>query len=159
MNTPIWIVEAWKYLGQKETPGPKTTSFIAKWLAKLKAWWTDDETPWCGVAVAGVLKDCGIDPPFAYYRALAWLQWGMDLGRMYGAIVVLGRTGGGHVGFVTGMTSSGSHIRIMGGNQGDRYCEAWFQVSRVLGYRWPKGQPTSGPLPIVELGSLSRSES
>lgn len=40
-----WIAQASQYIGLREVPGPKTNSVIAGWLARLKAWWSDDATP------------------------------------------------------------------------------------------------------------------
>ncbi len=45
-----WIAEARRHIGLREIPGPKTNSVIAGWLMKLKAWWSDDATPWCGTS-------------------------------------------------------------------------------------------------------------
>ena len=54
MSEPSWLKIARSYEGLKEIPGPRHNQTIIRWLGKLKAWWSDDETPWCGVFVAGL---------------------------------------------------------------------------------------------------------
>ena len=43
MNEPIWMFEARKHLGLAEIPGPRHSPVIVGWLARLKAWWAEDE--------------------------------------------------------------------------------------------------------------------
>ena len=74
-----------------------------------------------------------------------------------GAIAVLTRKGGGHVGIVTGVTRNGSHVRLLGGNQGDAVKEAWFPADRVTAYRLPAGVQRI-PATIATLGALSTGE-
>lgn len=57
-NLP-WIDEATAHLGLYEVPGPKTNPTLGLWLHNLKAWWTDDETPWCLTGDIEVLTDRG----------------------------------------------------------------------------------------------------
>ena len=58
-----WIAEARKYIGLAEVPGKNHNPMILNWLHGLKAWWKDDETPWCGVFVAHCLRIGGRDIP------------------------------------------------------------------------------------------------
>lgn len=135
-----WVDEARKFLGKKEIPGNATAPFITKWLIELKAWWQDDETPWCGVAMAAWMKSCGIQPPKEWYRAKEWLRWGEKIPNpVYGAVVIFERKGGGHVGLVIGKDYR-NRLLVLGGNQGDAVTIAPFDTDRVLGYRWPSGQ-------------------
>ena len=39
---------------------------------RLKAWWSDDATPWCGTFAAMCVADAGLTPPKDWYRATAW---------------------------------------------------------------------------------------
>jgi len=50
------VAEARKYIGLAEVPGKNHNPMILNWLHELKAWWKDDETPWCGVFVAHCLR-------------------------------------------------------------------------------------------------------
>jgi len=76
---PKWLTRARAFVGLREVPGKATAPLISKWLVMLKAWWRDDETPWCGVFVAAVMRLEGFDPPPAWYRARAWLDFGTPI--------------------------------------------------------------------------------
>jgi len=145
MNTP-WVDEARKQIGVREIKGQKTSVKIANWLLSLRAWWKDDETPWCGVFVAHCIKTAGLAIPKNWFRAKEWLNWGQVITQpTYGAVVVFDRVGGGHVGFVVGKDKNGN-ILVLGGNQGDAVNIKAFAVNRVAGYRWPK----EVPLPVKQ---------
>lgn len=143
MNDPFWLTIARRYLSVAETPGKGTTPVIARWLLNLKAWWKDDETPWCGVFVAECLREAGKELPKHWYRALAWQDFGLRLAApTLGCIVVFARSGGGHVGFFVGYDENGRFM-ILGGNQGNRVSIAPFDGSRIVAFRWP--DPASLP--------------
>lgn len=134
-----WIIEAKKYIGLKEIPGSKHNGIIVKWLTDLKAWWKDDETPWCGVFVAHCMSFVDLYIPKYYMRAKAWSEdWGITLPLpTEGCVVVFDRKGGGHVGFVLGI-SDDNLLVVLGGNQGNSVSVAKFDRNRVIGYYWPK---------------------
>lgn len=155
---PLHLVIARRDIGVREIKGPKHHTRITQMLAKLGAWWRDDETPWCGVALAAWLQEAGHPIPKHYYRALAWSEYGKSCdGPMQGAIAVLSRKGGGHVGLVTGVSETGSHVRLLGGNQNDCVCESWFPATRIVAYRMPRLVALTPPLQ-AKLGALSTSE-
>jgi uncharacterized protein (TIGR02594 family) len=152
-ETPAWLAIARQYLGVAEIPGRDTAPVIRRWLLGLKAWWTDDEAAWCGVAVAAWMREAGLEVPKAWYRARAWLEWGHPLSEpAIGCVVVYERGGGGHVGLVVGTDSAG-RVMTLGGNQGNRVSIAPFDRSRVLGYRWPANRmaelQSAGGLPLL----------
>lgn len=154
MISPPWLVSAQKFRGVREIPGAPTAPAIARWLDDLKAWWKDDETPWCGTFVAACMLEVGAPIPKHWYRAKGWLDWGTPLsGPAVGAVVVFEREGGGHVGLVVGRTLGGN-LLVLGGNQGDMVRESPFGWKRVMGYRWPTNafmQPVVGvsELPVI----------
>ncbi len=153
MTQPVfpWIKIAREYLGVAEIPGASTSGVISGWLRKLKAWWNDDETPWCGTFVGYCLSEAGIVVPKYWMRALAWAEWGRPLlVPRVGAVVVFSRTGGGHVGFVVGIDPSGN-LMVLGGNQANKVSIAAFDPARVVSYRWPTEQPLIGigDLPVL----------
>lgn len=163
-NDIPWLAEARQHIGLREIPGAPTAPTIQRWLSTLGAWWTDDETPWCGVAVAAWMQSADIKPPPNWFRARAWLDFGMPLiDPVVGCVVVFGREGGGHVGLVTGVDQRG-RLLVLGGNQGNAVSEAPFERERVLGYRWPPNQfdllaRLPDVLPIrVATGASSRNE-
>jgi uncharacterized protein (TIGR02594 family) len=153
-----WMALALTLIGVKEMPGPANSPVIARWLKELKAWWFDDATPWCGVFVAHVLQKAGYPLPTHWYRAKAWLTWGKPCPPAYGAVCVLDRQGGGHVFFVTGI--SATFVWGIGGNQGDKVCEAKFDRARVLGFRWPSALLSPAPAILIADGgsTVSRNE-
>lgn len=145
VNDPAWLIEARKHLGVTEIKGPKTADFISRWLRHLGAWWSDDETPWCGVFVAACVEAASLPIPKFWMRAKAWAEWGTRLSEpATGCVVVFERKGGGHVGFVVGRTENGN-LLVLGGNQGNRVCISPFDRTRVIGYYWPPG--LSLPIP------------
>lgn len=156
-----WIDEAKSHIGLAEVPGVKHNPTIQVWLKKLNAWWTDDETPWCGVFVAWCMQAAGIAVPKYYMRAKDWATWGVALSRpVVGCVVVFERKGGGHVGFVLGQDQRGN-LMVIGGNQGNRVTIAPFDRNRVIAYRWPSGAafPEDKPLVLVTSdGKLSTNE-
>ena len=161
MNDPIWLAQALEDIGLAELPGAPTSPKIDLWLKKLGAWWRDDETPWCGTAVAAWIKGAGGDLPKHWYRAKGWLDWGETLTTpVVGCVVIFERAGGGHVGLCVGRDAAG-HLMVLGGNQGNKVSIAPFDQTRVIGYRWPKDMEpvTMAGLPTLHAsGAVSTNE-
>lgn len=157
---PKWLTVARSLIGTKEIPGPQHNGFIAKGWAKLgAAWFNDDETPWCGLFVAHCMQAAGLPYPSKgmFARAKSWLEWGKPCAPILGAIVVFGRDGGGHVGFLVG--SGASEYYVLGGNQSNAVNIAPIAKSRALGYRWPASLPLgTTPLTNMSGGTVSRNE-
>jgi uncharacterized protein (TIGR02594 family) len=142
---PRWLTIARRYLGTKEIPGRKHSSVISAWLAKLGAWWRDDETPWCGTFVAHCMREAGLPTPEHWYRAKAWSDYGANLRTTHvapGALLIFARTGGGHVGFYVG--EDHAHYYVLGGNQGNEVSIAKIAKVRCIAIRWPRGEPVIG---------------
>jgi uncharacterized protein (TIGR02594 family) len=154
-----YVTHALKDLGLREIKGPKHAPRITKLLARLGAWWGDDETPWCGVMVAGWLSECGLPYPKHYYRALAWADYGIACpSPRLGSIAVLERIGGGHVGLVTAVTEDGRYVRLLGGNQGDMVSESWFDTKiRPMVFRAPFDVMLA-KAPRLNVGNMSTTE-
>lgn len=137
---PKWLDIANGYKGLKEVPGAGNNPTIINWLLKLKAWWRDDATPWCGTFVAHCMTEAGLNPPKAWYRAKSWADWG--LGAPFsqlapGVVLVFDRQGGGHVGFYVGEDKT--HFHVLGGNQSDSVNIMRLQKTRCVAARWPEG--------------------
>ena len=142
-----WMAEARKHIGLTEIPGKTShNKTLLQWLKDMgryssesRAWWLDDETPWCGLFVGHVLGVSGRFVVRNWFRARAW-EDRAAMSRLdkpaYGCIVTFTRTGGGHVGFVVGKDAAGN-LLVLGGNQGNRVSIAAFAPSRVTGYWWP----------------------
>ena len=130
-----WIAEARKHIGLKEIKGNKHNPTILSWLQRLKAWWHEDESSWCGVFAAYCLDMAGVPFPKHWYRALDYLNYGTKLYKpAYGCVAVKKRKGGGHVCFVVGTTKEGK-LACLGGNQNDGVCIAYYDASEFE-FRW-----------------------
>lgn len=158
MQEPAWISVARKYLGQAEIKGPHHNPHILTWWKRAGAPFEDDETPWCGAFIAGVLSELGIKPVSGGASAQAWLKMSVKLDKpAQGCVVIFERgkpgSGSGHVGFVVGRDGAGN-LMVLGGNQGDAVTIKPFNRNRrVLGYRWP------GIMPYPERYKLPRIDS
>jgi uncharacterized protein (TIGR02594 family) len=147
MSNPAWITEARRYIGVREIPGVTHNPLIVQmWKTIKRGGIKDDETPWCAAFVGFVLENVGIVSS-RFESAKSYLTWGQPLpGPAPGCIVVFTRDGGGHVGFLEGLTIDG-RLLVLGGNQGNEVNVRAFPESRVSGYRWP----LSWPVPHVSL--------
>lgn len=149
---PIWLRCARLYLGETEIPGIENNPIIVRMWDGITGLWRDDETPWCAAFVHQVLTDMGL-PSTRSAAARSYLRWGVQLATPApGCVVVFSRPGSswsGHVGFVAGVDDMG-RLLVLGGNQGNAVSVAPFARERVLGYRWPQGEPlpAAEPLPV-----------
>jgi uncharacterized protein (TIGR02594 family) len=156
---PRWLNIAYKYDGLREIPGPRHNATIVGWLTKLRAWWRDDETPWCGVFTAHCMQEAGLPYPKLYMRAKAWSDYGALLrpDRLApGAILVFDRAGGGHVGFYVG--EDAGHYYVLGGNQSNAVNVMKLGKSRLVASRWPRGEPVIGKPVHMTGGMVSTNE-
>jgi uncharacterized protein (TIGR02594 family) len=164
MAETFWLAKARAYIGTREFAGPKHNPLILRWWKAIKSAIATDEDPWCAAFVGGVLEECGIVSSRAA-NARSYLKWGLLLpGPAAGCVIVFWRGDpkgwSGHVGFVAGRDRAGN-LMVLGGNQGDMVCVKPFSRERVLGYRWPAGQPmpASYALPLLTSdGKLSTNE-
>lgn len=157
MAGPDWLDRARAYIGTREIKGPQHNSVIVRWWEAMKAPFRDDETPWCGAFVGGVLAESGLAVAKNGASARGWLNFGVPLDRpAVGAIVVFWRGSpkgwSGHVGFVIGQDKFGN-LMVLGGNQGDAVNIKPFPKSRVLGYRWPSIWPDKSRFTLPLLNS------
>ena len=172
MNELKWVAEARKYISAIEIKGVKHNPIILElWASAFKAKnqavpavFKNDETPWCGGFVAGVLAKSGLAHhiPNGFAMARSWLNAGTKLNNpAYGCVVVFWRGNpkgaSGHVGFVVGRDSRGN-LMVLGGNQSDQVSIAPFDKGRVLGYRWCGTQelPATGRFALPVLKSNGR---
>ncbi|TXH79697.1 MAG: TIGR02594 family protein [Rhizobium sp.] len=156
---PAWVRIGRSDIGQREIVGPKNNPWIAKGWAKL-GWggYNDDETPWCGFAVADWLHRAGLPYPKAFPSAASYATYGEAVKPMLGAIGVKKRKGGNHVFIIVGITPGGRYYKALGGNQGNMVNIVDIAVDDVNFVRWPKGQPFTNYLPVLPRGTISKSE-
>jgi uncharacterized protein (TIGR02594 family) len=173
LNLVPWLSYLRALSGTKEIPGARSNPLILSWVKSLGAryprlrpnidWYRNDDTPWCGLAIAEVVGQCdpGFEPPAAPLGAINWAPWDVQLkGPALGAIMVFSRPGGNHVALYEGEDASHYHVR--GGNQSNMINLTRIAKSRLRrgGIRWPRGYP----LPEIKAvrkaaaGAVSRNE-
>lgn len=141
-----WIENAKKHLGLHETKGAMHHPTIIKWLEEMgkypkanKAFYKDDETPWCGTFVGAMLGQAGRFVVPDWYRAKAWAdeRYLTKLSKpCYGCLGVKTRKGGGHVTFILGKDAQG-YLMCIGGNQADSVCIVRYKESDFDSFWFP----------------------
>jgi len=131
-----WYPIALAELDVEEIAGSAHNPRILEYHATTSLRATDDETPWCSSFVNWCVRRAGHNGTDSA-AARSWLRWGRPLATpSTGCIVVLSRgsnPASGHVGFYEGET--GSHVRVLGGNQSNAVNVSSYPKSRLLGYR------------------------
>jgi uncharacterized protein (TIGR02594 family) len=145
-----WMDAAKSQLGTKEILGSKHNPAIIGFHATTGGF-KNDETPWCSSFVNWSLNQVGIQGTNSA-KALSWKGWGQNLGKpAFGSIAVIDYGGGrGHVGFVAGISESGSII-LLGGNQSDMVKYSAFSPNIISSYRFPAGFSPSFILPRLDI--------
>lgn len=140
-NEPRWVALARSFIGTREIPGVRHEPLILSWWRWIKRGGIkSDEVPWCAAFVGAMLEQCGIVST-RFESARSYATWGFRLPRpVLGCIAVFSRNGGGHVGFVVGKTGDGK-LLILGGNQSDEVNIRAIGTERLVGLRWPNGEP------------------
>jgi uncharacterized protein (TIGR02594 family) len=153
VNAPYQLAR--QHIGLREIPGPQHEPKIVQMFADVgHAWVKDDETAWCAAFVGSMLKRAGF-PHTGMLTARSYLKWGEEVpltSAQPGDLVIFSRgtsSWQGHVGFFVGQTAS--HIRVLGGNQGNMVNEALYSKSSLLGVRRlpqpaePAKEPATAP--------------
>jgi uncharacterized protein (TIGR02594 family) len=156
---PAILAEARKDQGLREIPGVRHAPRIMKMIAMLGYPFSDDETPWCGTAMAAWAKQAGFAPPPQGYRAISWASWGVACAAQLGAIGVKQRQGGNHVFLIVGETIDRRYFKVLGANQSNMVNVMDIAKSDVFAIRWPSAAPQLNiPLPVLPAGILSSDE-
>lgn len=117
-DAPVWLTEAQRWLGARARDlGVRRNLWCAaglnKWLQR--------------VGLRGTRSDA----------ARSFASYGRPSSIRPGAIAVMTRGRyGGHVGIV--VKDLGSHVRVLGANQGNRVSYHNFPKRRIYAYRWPR---------------------
>lgn len=136
-----WFDIAMKELGTSETAGSGDNPRIVEYLRSTSLagnMAANDETPWCSAFVNFCVEQAGFAGTDSA-SARSWLHWGRPTEvPVTGCIAVFkrGDPPSGHVAFY--VSESGGHIKVLGGNQGDKVCFAQYARDRLLGYRVPR---------------------
>jgi len=152
---PAWLTAMRSITGLTETPGSADNPKILKMAEIIGDRWPNqkayadsyrhDDTPWCGLTVAYCMTMAGIEPVFGatdterWMWALAWSEWPdsviLDSPKL-GCVVVMERSGGGHVTLFE--EEDGSNYRCRGGNQGDMVNVSSYAKSSIVALVWPR---------------------
>jgi uncharacterized protein (TIGR02594 family) len=93
---------------------------------------------WCARFMNMVLQRSGLHGTGSD-MARSFASYGQRVsGPQIGAIAVMGRRGGGHVGVVSGIDASGNPI-VVSGNHGRRVAESVYPRGRIYAYVMPAG--------------------
>jgi uncharacterized protein (TIGR02594 family) len=93
---------------------------------------------WCARFMNMVLQRSGLHGTGSD-MARSFASYGQRVsGPQIGAIAVMGRRGGGHVGVVSGIDASGNPI-VVSGNHGHRVAESAYPRGRIYAYVMPTG--------------------
>lgn len=143
-GAPQLLVQALKLYGTKEIVGGKHSPEIMSWLKELGfTWIKDDETAWCGTALAIAAVRAGVatkNPEMP--RAFWWCGWGTLVAEpMLGDVLVFTIS---HVGIYVG--EDATHYFVLGGNQGNehnivRFPKSWLKCARRTA--WKIAQPAN----------------
>ncbi len=143
---PKMVQQAIQLYGITEIPGARSNKIIMDWSKEvnLQDTYVNDDTPWCGLFMAVVVKRSGREPVKSPLWARSWAKWGVGVpSPELGDIVVFSRNGGGHVGLYVGEDSHAYHI--LGGNQKNMVNITRLAKARAIAFRRPayKNQPAS----------------
>ena len=99
---------------------------------------TNRHSLWCARFMNMVLHEAGF-PGTGSDAARSFASYGRRVsGPRVGAIAVMARRGGGHVGIVSGIDAKGNPI-VISGNYGHRVAEASISRGRIYAYVMPTG--------------------
>ncbi len=155
MNEPIWLVTARKYIGTREVKGARHNPVIVRMWARIRAVYTDDETPWCASFVGSVLEECGIRSTRSA-AAGSYRKWGRVIsGPAPGAIGIKARKGGNHVAFAHKLLGGGL-IAMVGGNQDDCVSSAPYNLADFDTWVWPIGPNIPEPVYFARASMAGR---
>ncbi|KAA9333422.1 TIGR02594 family protein [Hymenobacter busanensis] len=147
---PVILREALAHFALHEIAGPSSHPTIMAWAKEVGAssYYHNDDTPWCALFMAHCAKVAGFALPPDPLAAKSWSVFGQPAPKgvaMLGDIVVKNRAGGGgHVGLYVGETKT--HYAVLGGNQANQVCIAWFPKSvftHIRRCKWKVSQPAN----------------
>ena len=162
-KSPKILVEVVKMLGTKEVVGKEHNPVILGWAKELglSKVYTNDEIPWCGLAVAYAAHMAGVTVVDKPLWALSWATYGTKVTEpMLGDILTFKRDGGGHVGIYVGEDKDCYHV--LGGNQGNAMSVTRIVKTRLYQARrtaWKVAQPTNVRKVMLDAkGTISKNE-
>jgi uncharacterized protein (TIGR02594 family) len=159
--SPRHLLKAVELLGIREVVGTKHNPVIMSWAEELSlTQYTADETPWCGLFMAIIMKRSERITPKNPLWALSWADWGVAVVEpMLGDVLTFKRNGGGHVGLYVGEDKYFYHV--LGGNQGNSVSIVRIDKTRLYKPRRPAYSVTPWnvrKILLPEQGAISTNE-
>jgi len=180
---PKWLLVMRAITGLTEEPGdpdnPKILAmarYIGLKFPDMKSYtdvYQHDETAWCGLTAAFCMSVANIRPPFGptdtdkFLWALSWENWmdGMTKGGgkiigspVLGCVVVMTRSGGGHVTLFESVDGNGNY-RCRGGNQSDAVNVQSYDPDDVVALVWPTAAGDVPQIPVEQRPLLVEGDS
>ena len=162
-KSPQILVQAVKMLGTKEIVGKNHNPVILGWAEELglKKVYTNDEIPWCGLAIGYAALKAGVQVVASPLWALSWAKYGNKVDEpMLGDVLTFKRDGGGHVGLYVGEDKDCYHV--LGGNQGNAMTVTRIAKARLFQARrtaWKVAQPANVRKIFLDAkGTISKNE-
>lgn len=138
LHLAAFLQTAFSEMHIREVKGKNHNPRILQYHAATSLKASADEIPWCSAFANWVVQKCGLQGTNSAL-ARSWESWGETLKKpVPGCLVVLSRGQDprfGHVGFYLYETKK--TIAILGGNQKDSVSIAYYDKSRLVGYRGP----------------------
>ena len=134
---PRWTRIALAHIGESEIAGVANNRWVVDCLKSVGIT-GPDEIAWCSASLNWCMEaagKCGTGSALAR----SWMKWGKAIPTpRFGCVVVLKRgklAWQGHCGQF--IDAYGGKVYVLGGNQGDRFGVSAYNLSDLLGYRWP----------------------
>lgn len=180
-DAPKWLLVMRAITGLTEAPGAEDNDKIvamAQYIARkfpdmegLQEYcdiYQHDETAWCGLCAAFCMAVCGIRPPFGptdedrFFWAQSFKKWMYGGAKLIGTpvpgtVVVMTRSGGGHVTFFEELDNNGWY-RCRGGNQSDCVCVSSYDPDTIIGLAWPVAGGEVPQIPVNDRPVLERGD-
>lgn len=164
---PAILVQALKYYGTKEIPGPQSNPTILNFAKRfnnwISNWYKNDDIPWCGLFIGYVCLEAKLPVVKEPLRALAWAEWGtQSIEPSLGDLLIFkrGKAGEGHVGIYIGEDETCYHV--LGGNQNNQVNITRIPKDRLFAARrtpWKIAKPANvKPIYLKGDGEVSENE-
>jgi uncharacterized protein (TIGR02594 family) len=177
-DVPKWLEVMRSISGTQEYSGAANNPKIMDWVKTIaKAYpemqsycdgYTGDDIAWCGLTVAYCMTMAGIRPVFGPTDTDRWMwaqAWAGDEKNFKpvghptpGTIVVMTRSGGGHVTLYEETDSNGNY-RCRGGNQSDAVNVSSYDPETVIDLVWPTAAGDQPQIPVEDRPMLEEGDS
>lgn len=130
-------LQARKYIGQAEIPGPRDNQFILDCFKHTTYKGKHDEVPWCAAFVCRILDECGLKSSRSA-SADSYESWGQKSELVPGAIVVFQWADGSHHVSIVDSVIDSKTVGCIGGNQSNCVKVSKFARKSIVAIRAPK---------------------